>query len=135
VRFGLHLLHPDIDVSRQRYWSLMAMAMPHAHLIRLPVANRNDPRVIGSDRFLQQLFVPNLAHVSRTISEIAREVCEEFSLEWATLHSTDSDRAVVRARGLVAARVVRESAGTLAELARYFNRSPSAIARAIQRHG
>ena len=98
--------------------------------------NPLERRVLGDDAFLDRLSVPVRKRLaSRTLDDLVGEICRTHELTVEVVRSPRQNRAACRARALIAAGAISEQIATLSEVARFLNRSASALSRAIERYG
>ena len=91
--------------------------------------------MLGDDALLNRLSTPIRRRLAtRTLEEFVNEICATNDLNVELVRSSKQDRDVTKARALIAARAIDEQIATLGEVARYLNRSASALSRAMDRY-
>lgn len=129
VSFGLQLLSTEPTRARDQYDALLRRrAVGRA---RWPQRLSSDSRVMGDEAFLAALekqTVPN-ADLARIVADICRAQC--VTLE--ALRSRAQTRLLSLARTSIAIRALAQEIASISEVARFLHRSPSALARAVQR--
>ena len=133
--FGLGLLHEQRTRASESYRQLIASRM---HTPPDPDAfegHPKDPRVLGDDTFLSAVEL-KLAQSTRNpaLEQLTEEICRTRQVTLEALRSPCQNRTLSVARGLIAARALQLRTASLTEIARYLNRSVSAVARSAQRH-
>lgn len=132
--FGLSLFSADDGRARQLYRIFIdervGVDPPPA-----PAAHPNEPRVLGGDGFLEKLAVPVLRRQpDTTLETIATAVCHESGVTIDSVRSASQHRQLCLARACIAVRAMDGQAATLSDVARYLNRSASALSRAVDRY-
>jgi hypothetical protein len=103
--------------------------------IQLPHAHPRERRVLGDDRFVDTLLGPAMKrYPMTTLDRITEHLCRDLNVTIDQLRSASQHRRLSKARGMIAARAIDERVATLSELARFFNRSDSALSRSIERY-
>lgn len=136
TEFGLRMFNAHVAGARDRYRAFVVQAIGSPRDPQLTAPTRGEPRVLGDDGFLQTLAA-RLAEATtpaRALDDIVAEVCGELRVTLAELRSASQARRLTRARGLLAARALAAGAASQGEIARYLNRSASALARAAERY-
>ena len=94
-----------------------------------------EPRVLGDDRFLAQLAIPTMYRYPKTTLErLAATLCDEHGITLDQLRSPSRRRSLSKARAHLADRASQEHVASLSEVARFLNRSASALSRATHRY-
>jgi len=94
----------------------------------------NYERLDGGEQFLQRLENSNnVEATNRSLDRIINDYCVKYTLTEAELTAPRRTRATARLRAIIAAQAIQEGAATLAEVARRFKRSDSALSQAISR--
>lgn len=132
---GLSLLHEQRTLASEAYRRLIAS---NTHNQPDPDAfegHPKDPRVLGDDTFVSAVKL-RLAQSTRNpaLEQLAEEICRTRQVTLEALRSPCQNRTLSVARGLIAARALQLRSASLTEIARYLNRSVSAVARSAQRH-
>ncbi|HEY0687284.1 MAG TPA: transposase [Steroidobacter sp.] len=140
TELGLRLLHWQPQRARELYRDFIDAGIGTASDPALYTGHRHDPRVLGDDRFLATLqWRPPAggqpAPAAPALAAIVQEICLELGITTDQLRSVRQNRVLSRARGLITARARDAYAATLADIAKFLNRSPSALARAAERYG
>jgi REP element-mobilizing transposase RayT len=131
---GLSLFSANEPRARQLY-RLFIDESVGVDPLPAPAAHPHEPRVLGGDGFLKKLSVPVLRrHADTTLDAIATQVCNEFGVTIESVRSPSQHRALCLARACIAVRAIDGQAATLSDVARYLNRSASALSRAVSRH-
>jgi hypothetical protein len=100
----------------------------------LVLGNPNDPRILGSDRFIEALPVKLPRRCVLTIDQISERVCRSHGIDSAQLRSSSRDRQLSLVRSLVVHSALNLRVASLSELAGHFCRSASALHQSIQHY-
>jgi REP element-mobilizing transposase RayT len=132
TEFGLGLLGKALTGARNAYDSLMRGdldADPGFNLVP-----SDDPRVIGTDRFLASLPPPQVKPRSRlSLEQLALDVCMSLNVSLDAVRSPSRDRRLTPARVQIAGRATDERIASHHSVARFLGRSPSAIGQLLKR--
>jgi len=132
TEFGLSLLGKTMGAARAAYNALMQGELDVDPGFKLVPSE--DPRVIGTDRFLASLPPPQVKPKSRlTLEQMAIEVCVALKLSLDDVRSPSRHRRLTPAREAIARRAVDERIASYCEVARFLGRSPSAICQLRKR--
>jgi REP element-mobilizing transposase RayT len=135
VDFGLNIFGTTIEAARASYAKLVCgdlYASEERFFEREP--HPEDPRVIGSDKFLSSLRAAPFRPRSRlTLEELAKLVCEQKSVSLDDLRSPIKARVLSSARAELATRALEGRLASLHEVARFLGRNPSSISRLLSR--
>ena len=133
--FGLRLFAAEAERARERYHAFVNQGIGAPRDPQLTTAPRGEPRVLGDEAFRRTIERPaDAAAKGPSLEEIVDDVCGEFGVTLAELRSPSQLRRISRARGQVTVRALAGRAASLSEVARYLNRSASALARAAERY-
>lgn len=133
--FGLRMFDPDPGRARERYRAFVTRGIGVPRDPGLTTASRGEPRILGDETFRRSVLTEPQVTVDRpSLDEIIQSVCGECSVTLPELRSRSQVRRLTRARGQVTARALASGAASLSEMARLFNRSASALARAAERY-
>jgi len=130
--FGLSLFSSDIDRARAAYQRFINERQDFEPTIE---RNAHEPRVIGDDTFLQKLNVPTRRRYSGIDLEmLAAQIASDARVPLETLRGSSRHRQHARLRAKIAAQAIDMQIATLSEVARFLNRSASALSRALHHH-
>lgn len=97
--------------------------------------NPNDCRILGGDDFATRILDKAWRPQSRkTLEEIIDEACTIFAVTPEHLASTSRAALLVKARAWIAHQVVTLRVGSLATVARRFNRDESSLRHGVKKH-
>jgi putative transposase len=133
TEFGLGLFGKTIDAARCKYKAIVDdMSVTEATAPGLLASE--DPRIIGTDRFLAALPPPRIKPRSMlSLSELAMQIGTAHGLSLELLKSASKQRAFSRARSELARRALDERVASLSDVARFLGRSPTTISRLAAR--
>jgi len=133
--FGLSLMHEQRTLACDAYRRLIASRTHNPPDPDAFERNPRDSRVLGDDTFLSAVAL-SLAQSTRNpaLEQLTEEICRTRRVTLEALRSPCQSRTLCVARGLIAARALQLRTASLTEIARYLNRSVSAMARSAQRH-
>lgn len=131
--FALSVFSSDIARARTAYSSFIFERGADDDLDA--ESHRKDSRVLGSDRFVENLpLLPYKPRSFLTLDQLAQQLSEKHRISAAELRSLSRLRRLTPVRIELAVHAVELRIATLAEVARFLNRDPSAITRLLERH-
>jgi putative transposase len=134
VDFGLSLLNKTIGGARDAYLQLVDGERGEQKANPFELLPSSDPRIIGTDRFLASLPPPRLKLKSMlTLEQLAVEVCIALGVSLEDVRAPNRRREFTAARALIARRAVDEGIAWLHQIARFLNRSVSALCQLLER--
>jgi REP element-mobilizing transposase RayT len=132
--FVLAMFGSTVERAREQYRRFMADPGEVDAEI-LENGHRDDDRVLGSDDFVQRLpAVVAQKKPQITLADFIAERSAGLPVTLTALRSTSRRRNYSAARAALAAEALDQQIATLSEIARYFNRDASALARSIDRY-
>lgn len=131
--FGLSLFSARLEVARAQYRSFindeLAVSGDSPSLLV-----SDDPRVIGTDRFLASLPPPRVKPRSwLSLEQLAHQVCTERQVSVEQLQSRSKHRRVSDARAELAHRAIEGRIASLNQVARFVSRTSAAISQLLSR--
>jgi putative transposase len=136
TRFGLRMFAQDIARARDRYQAFVLQGLGDTGDRSSLAPNAGEPRVLGDDAFLTRVAAAGPARaVDPGLEKIAATIALELGVPLERIRSPSQQRELSRARGLLAARALAAGAASLSDIARFLNRSASAVTRAAERYG
>jgi len=134
--FGLRLFDVDHRQARERYRAFVMQEGVGARDPSLGGVVRGEPRILGDESFARRATSQVVAVARhRGLEAIVADMCDGGGITLAELRSPTQRRDLSRLRGQITARALGEGAASLSEIARYLNRSASALSRAAERYG
>ena len=121
--------------AQQSYRQWMAQESYASEQRLLDDAHPDDPRVLGTDKFLASLPAPTI--VPRgvlTLNELAEQICERHGVDIDQLRSPARQRKLSAVRLALVREAQRGRIASTHQVARYLNRSPSSISELLTRH-
>ena len=136
TEFGLRMFAADGQRARDRYERFVSQGVGASRDLELLAPSAIEPRVLGDPEFLNRIARGSAPSddEDRGLVAIAIEVGREFGVTLAELRSFSRRRHLSRARALITVRALASGAATLSEVARFLNRSASALTRAAEFH-
>ena len=135
TEFTLAMFSDNKPAARAAYRRFTQDADGWAEKPPFPDDTERDPRVMGDDRFLDQLPIPSSQiGPSETLDEIIARVCARENLGPQDLASPNGTRRLTQARAEVAAHAYGSGAATLSDISKRFNRSVSAMSKAVGKY-
>jgi hypothetical protein len=132
--FALCMFSRDLAQARLLYAQFINEQIGNMQTLELK-GHPKERRVLGDDRFLETLKIPaTRRNPSVTLEQLAQEICAQHRTSLEHMQSPSRDRAACKARALLAERAVALQVASLSDVARFLNRSASALARGIDRH-
>jgi len=123
-----------VGSAREQYAGFVMAALDEKHRAEFHRGS-DDSRLLGEDRFLQQVMAQTDVIVAEKVSveELVKSVAVEFEVDVVDLCSPSRKRRFAEARGVAAWLVTETGQHTLVELARYICRDPSALSQQVKK--
>ncbi|HKQ83818.1 MAG TPA: transposase [Steroidobacteraceae bacterium] len=132
--FGLSLFSPDLARARVLFQSFVEQRLSSADADLRLAPHPKERRVLGTDQFLEQLALhASTRRSSVSLESLAQAICNERRISLEALRSRSRERHLCDARALIASRAIAQQAASLSAVARFLNRSVSALSRAVSR--
>jgi REP-associated tyrosine transposase len=94
-----------------------------------------DSRILGSDRFIESLpVIPIRPRSTLTLDQLADQICSALRITASELRSPSRARHLSAVRARFARSAIDLRICTLAEVARFLHRDPSALTKLLARH-
>jgi len=124
----------DVHHARWRYEDFVMGALDERHRPEFHQGG-DDSRLLGEDRFLQQVMVQTdeVVAVKFSLEEVLGLVALEFDVAIEDLCSSSRKRSLAEARGIAAWLVAESGQLTLAKLAKLVHRDPSALSLQVKK--
>ncbi len=133
-RLWVESVEQDIRRCSQRLSTIGAKGEWRVEAELFKLLPSDEARVIGTDHFLASLPPPRVKPASRlTIEQLAIEVCARHKVSVDEVRAENRQRRLTKARTLIARRAVDERFASRRQVARFMNRSVSAICQLLQR--
>jgi putative transposase len=133
--FGLSLFSRDLIQAREGYKCFINQQIGAPSDASKFEGHPKERRVLGDDVFLDKLSIPVLNRYPKTtLDQITNDICNRLSVSREQVKSANQDRVLCAARAMIAKRAIDEHVANLSEVARFLNRSASALSRAIVRY-
>jgi REP element-mobilizing transposase RayT len=133
--FGLSMFGKTEDIARRHYDIMVRGDLYASELSVFEQANPKDPRVLGTDEFIESLKKPKWRPRSRlTLDELIEQVSKQERVSVEAVLSTSKLPELSCARAEIARRAIDERIASVREVARTLNRCPTGIGRLVRRH-
>lgn len=133
--FGLSMFDRELTTARRLYSQFVHEGAGLKSEPKLREGHPKEKRVLGDDNFLSRLDVPlKPRNRTMTLEALALQLCAEIGVSLDDVRSRSQSVRLSRARGLIGSRAIDQHIASLSEVARYLNRSASALSRAIALH-
>ncbi len=132
---GLRLFDEHLDRARLAYASFMAQPVFCSESGLLEDTHPDDPRVLGSDRFLATLR--GRAYTPRaplTLDQLAASICENHQVAVDVVRSPARQRHLTPVRVELAIQALQLRVANLREVAEFLGRDPSALSALLIRY-
>jgi putative transposase len=133
--FGLIGCHDD---DRARYLSAMSEAPPETFGTLFERGIPDTPGVVGDEQFLLRRSITGIVRAPpphpRLIEKLIAQIAERQALSVEEICSRSRRRELVVARAQIVWFAMRLNLGTLTNVSRHLNHSPSAMTRAVARY-
>lgn len=96
---------------------------------RLPPPNADDDRILGGQTFKANVRPISAIRAPISLEELAAQVCRDADMSLGLVRSTSRLRCLTPVRGEILAQALRLRVANAAQVARYFNRSLSAMCK------
>lgn len=135
MHFGLSLLGTTVPSACRAYRRLISQTTCTSQENLFDDAHQDDPRVLGSDRFLASLPPPLVKPRNPlTLAQLAEQVCARHEITMDQLRSRARTRALTAIRLDFARQAFDGRIASLHEIARYMERSASSLSELLTRH-
>jgi REP element-mobilizing transposase RayT len=135
TELGLGMLSRTFDGAYDAYRQFMQGKFDARETDEFKLLPSVDTRVIGTDRFLASLPPPRIKPRSHlTLVELGESVCASFQVRLDEVRSSARRRHLTKARITIARRAEDEGVASLREVARFLDRTSSAICQMLRRH-
>jgi hypothetical protein len=132
---ALSMFHQDRRQAIAAYRRFVEQPPPGGASSPLAQLNPNDARVLGDDQFLARVLAEAWRPRSRkTLQQLAEEACQQFCVDLALLQSGARQRQLTAVRAWIAHQALKQRIGSVCEVARFLNRSESALRECLLRH-
>jgi hypothetical protein len=123
------------DIARRQYDIMVRGDLYASELSVLEQANAEDPRVLGSDEFIESLKKPKWKPRSRlALDELIEQMSKQQRVSVEAVVSTSKLPELSCARAKIARRAIDERIASLRQVARTLNRCPTGLGRLARRH-
>jgi putative transposase len=134
TNFVLRMFHDDAATAASAYRAFVLAGISGSHDASLYRGHAQEPRILGSDRFIQTLArAPARPRSIRTLDDLAGTTCQAFGVSLEALRSPGKQRLLSAARRSLALEATEQRIASLSDVARYLHRSVSGIARLVER--
>jgi len=132
TEFGLSLFAADLARAREAYQLFVAQGVDDDIA---SAVHPDDPRVIGTDRFLANLpFTLYKPRSPLTLEKLAATVAAQYNVSIQVLQSASRARVLTPIRVEFARQALAGRVSTLSDLAKFLHRDPSALTKLLTRY-
>jgi putative transposase len=132
--FGLSLFSTDLARARRAYRQFILQSSAD-ELNPEEQSHPDDPRILGTDAFIASIpLAPYKPRSHLTLDQLAASICHQHSISLQLLRSPSRARRLARLRVMLATQAVEQHIATLAHVARFLHRDPSALTKLLARH-
>ncbi len=133
--YALGQFSQDVNQSRRQFAEFVAERIPEGHREEFYGKGSMDPRVIGEDRFVEDVLgqADSLFGNKPSLDEVLEGVAKIYHLEGGEISAAGKRRRFSEARGLAAWAVLELTDATLTELAVRLGRDVSTLSTAGRR--
>jgi putative transposase len=133
--FGMSLFGSTEESARQQYRHFMAHDSYASEDRIFEQTHPEDPRVLGTDRFMASLVLPPFKPRSAiSLSALVDAVCREHAVSPEIVRSVSRQRKLTAVRVEIAMRALDRRVATLVEVAAFLNREPASLSELLSRH-
>jgi REP element-mobilizing transposase RayT len=131
--FVLRMFHDDAARAAGAYRAFVLAGVQGSRDASLYRGHAQEPRALGSDRFIQALAsAPAAPRPCKTLDDLAAATCQAFGVSIDALRSPGKQRLLSAARRSLALHAREQRVASLSDVARYLHRSVSGIARLVE---
>lgn len=135
TEFGLGLFGETLAEARQAYRFMLSQELLASEESFFEVANAEDSRILGSDRFMESLNLPSYKpRSSLTLAELAQTVSAQHALSLESVRSASRQRHLTAARIDIALRALDGRIASLKQVAEFLGRDPASLSELLTRH-
>lgn len=126
--FGLSLFSMSLEQARSAYARFLSLPANDEELEN--EAHLEDPRILGGDRFINNIpFVPYKPRSPLTLKQLAEKLCEQYDVRVDVLRSRSSARSLTPIRLQLLQQAIDQRIASLTEVARFLDRDPSTLCK------
>lgn len=134
TQFALDMFHRDRTRARRAYRRFVLDGVSRRVDNGLAMGRSDEPRVLGSDRFLERVKERRLPRSVRTLDSMIDVLCRRHGVDAAELSTPGRRRDLARLRAMLAYHAVTLRIATLSDLARRFGRNVSTLCESVEYH-
>jgi hypothetical protein len=132
--FTLRLFAPQLTTARRAYQRFVLAGIGARPNCELTVGRSHEPRVLGSDRFLESIKNARRPRDPTSLENLIVHVCREMGVHGADLRRPGRRRDLARVRAVIVHHALERRLATLSEIARHFGRSASTLCESLQHY-
>jgi putative transposase len=134
TKFGLSLFSTDLARARRAYGQFILQSSADESNLE-EHSHPDDSRILGTDSFIASIpLAPHKLRSHLTLEQLAASICHQHSISLQLLRSPSRARRLARPRLVLATQAVEQHIATLADVARFLHRDPSALTKLLARH-
>ncbi|MDH3977240.1 MAG: transposase [Gammaproteobacteria bacterium] len=132
--WALSLFDSRRHIAIKQYRRFMQAGLETEHTEMQYAQSNTDARFWGNDDFIAQLD-PEAGKTEsiKSLDEIAKDICATCGIDEQTLKKPAKNRRHTLIRAQIAKQAISQGTATLSEVAKRYNRSPSALSQAMRK--
>jgi putative transposase len=133
--FGLSLFGSTLEQARHAYATFLAQQLYASESQLLNETHPDDARVLGGDRFIASLPLPEFIPRSvTTLEQLSNTICNAHNVSLDLIRSSSRQRSLTIVRLTIAQHAINERIATSREVATFLNRDPSSLSELLTRY-
>lgn len=134
TEFVLAMFHAQPSRARQAYRRFVLAGIGRRTDEGLIAGRRDDPRILGNDRFLQNVQRHWRPPTTRTLDSLIKSLCRRHGACPEDLAAPGRRRDIAQLRAVIAHHALALRVATLSDLARRFDRSASTLCESLEHY-
>jgi hypothetical protein len=131
VDWVLRMFGPGEDAAQQAYSVFLSRRPSNSMRERMSAGNQADGRIIGDDHFQSAIAQDQKPSPSTKLTELAQVICDHCGVSLEQLAAPSRSRLNSDIRADIGIAATEQNIARISEVARFFNRSPSGLSRAM----
>jgi hypothetical protein len=131
---ALRLFGNEMGAAREAYRRFVLQGINRSPDRDVLTARRDEPRILGDDRFLAGLKLSWRPRDRRGVDELMDQICARYAVDPTELARSGRRRQPALIRALIAHHALERRIASLSELAQRFNRSASTLCETLEHY-